>query len=176
MIDMTILKRTPAYRNLWKSTHENIQFDSEKFLENVDENGVFAGLMMFSIIVMEILFCAMGYFNRVSQYIAGIVGYEILGIACSILAMVGIMVGVCAAFVIGVILFDKVVLSALIKVIMFVCIVKDSKYWNEQIDKYIKERTPELATEIDNFIKGVYEPRNNYYITHIRTTAKHSSY
>ena len=176
MIDMTILKRTPAYRNLWKSTHENIQFDSEKFLENVDENGVFAGLMMFSIIVMEILFCAMGYFNKVSQYIAGIVGYEILGIACSILAMVGIMVGVCAAFVIGVILFDKVVLSALIKVIMFVCIVKDSKYWNEQIDKYIKERTPELATEIDNFIKGVYEPRNNYYITHIRTTAKHSSY
>ena len=176
MIDMTILKRTPAYRNLWKSIHENIQFDSEKFLENVDENGVFAGLMMFSIIVMEILFCAMGYFNRVSQYIAGIVGYEILGIACSILAMVGIMVGVCAAFVIGVILFDKVVLSALIKVIMFVCIVKDSKYWNEQIDKYIKERTPELATEIDNFIKGVYEPRNNYYITHIRTTAKHSSY
>lgn len=154
MIDMTILKRTPAYRNLWKSTHENIQFDSEKFLENVDENGVFAGLMMFSIIVMEILFCAMGYFNKVSQYIAGIVGYEILGIACSILAMVGIMVGVCAAFVIGVILFYKVVLSALIKVIMFVCIVKDSKYWNEQIDKYIKERTPELATEIDNFIKG----------------------
>lgn len=154
MIDMTILKRTPAYRNLWKSTHENIQFDYEKFLENVDENGVFAGLMMFSIIVMEILFCAMGYFNKVSQYIAGIVGYEILGIACSILAMVGIMVGVCAAFVIGVILFYKVVLSALIKVIMFVCIVKDSKYWNEQIDKYIKERTPELATEIDNFIKG----------------------
>lgn len=175
MIDMKILKRTPAYRDLWKSTHENIQFDSEKFLENIDENGVFAGLMTFSIIVMEILFCAMGYFNKVAQYITGIAGYEIVGIACSILAMVGIMVGVCGAFIISVILFDKVVLSALIKVIMFVCIVKDLKYWHEQIDKYIKERTPELAAEIDNFIKGVYEPRKNYYITH-RTTAKHSSY
>lgn len=154
MIDMTILKRTPAYRNLWKSTHENIQFDSEHFLENVDENGVFAGLMMTTIIALEILFIALGYFNKVSQYFTDIAGYEIVGILCSILTMVGIMVGVCATFIIGVILFDKVVLSALIKVIMFVCIVKDLKYWNAQIDKYIKERTPELATEIDNFIKG----------------------
>lgn len=154
MIDMTILKRTPAYRDLWKTTHENIQFDSEKYLENLDDNSVFAGLMMFSIIVLEILFCAMGYFNKVSQYFTDIAGYELVGIACSILAMVVIMAGVCAAFVIGVILFDKVVLSALIKVIMFICIVKDLKYWNEQIDKYIKQRTPELATEIDNFIKG----------------------
>lgn len=154
MIDMTILKRTPAYWDLWKTTHENIQFDSEHFLENLDENSVFAGLMMFSIIVLNILFCAMGYFNKVAQYFTDIAGYELVGIACSILAMVGIMVGVCAAFIIGVILFDKVVLSALIKVIMFICIVKDLKYWNAQIDKYIKERTPELATEIDNFIKG----------------------
>lgn len=154
MIDMTILKRTPAYRDLWKLTHENIQFDSEKYLETADQNSVFAGLMMFSIIVMEILFIALGYFNKVSQYFTDIAGYEIVGILCSILAMVGIMVGVCAAFIIGVILFDKVVLSALIKVIMFVCIVKDLKYWNAQIDKYIKERTPALATEIDNFIKG----------------------
>ena len=154
MIDMTILKRTPAYRDLWKLTHENIQFDSEKYLETADQNSVFAGLMMFSIIVMEILFIALGYFNKVSQYFTDIAGYEIVGILCSILAMVGIMVGVCAAFIIGVILFDKVVLSALIKVIMFICIVKDLKYWNAQIDKYIKERTPALATEIDNFIKG----------------------
>ena len=154
MIDMTILKRTPAYRDLWKLTHENIQFDSEKYLETADQNSVFAGLMMFSIIVMEILFIALGYFNKVSQYFTDIAGYEIVGILCSILAMVGIMVGICAAFIIGVILFDKVVLSALIKVIMFVCIVKDLKYWNAQIDKYIKERTPALATEIDNFIKG----------------------
>ena len=154
MIDMTILKRTPAYRGLWKTTHENIQFDSEKFLENVDDNSVFAGLMMFSIIVLEILFCAMGYFNKVAQYFTEVIGYEILGSACSVLAMVGIMMGVCAAFIISVILFDKVVLSALIKVIMFVCIVKDLKYWNAQIDKYIKERTPELVAEIDNFIKG----------------------
>ena len=154
MIDMDLLKRTPAYRGLWKTTHENIQFDSEHFLENVDENSVFAGLMMFSIIVLEILFVAMGYFSKVSQYFEGIAGYEIVGIVCSILAMVGIMVGVCAAFIISVILFDKVILSALIKVIMFVCIVKDLKYWNAQIDKYIKERTPELAAEIDNFIKG----------------------
>lgn len=29
MIDMMTLKRTPAYRHLWKATHENIQFDSE---------------------------------------------------------------------------------------------------------------------------------------------------
>ena len=154
MIDMTILKRTPAYRDLWKLTHENIQFDSEKYLETADQNSVFAGLMMFSIIVMEILFIALGYFNKVSQYFTDIAGYEIVGILCSILAMVGIMVGICAAFIIGVILFDKVVLSALIKVIMFICIVKDLKYWNAQIDKYIKERTPALATEIDNFIKG----------------------
>ena len=35
MIDMKILKRTHAYRDLWKSTHENIQFDSEKFLEKL---------------------------------------------------------------------------------------------------------------------------------------------
>ena len=154
MIDMKILKRTPAYRDLWKTTHENIQFDSEKYLENLDDNSVFAGLMMTTIIALEILYCAMGYFNKVSQYFTDIAGYEIVGIACSILAMVIIMAGVCAAFVIGVILFDKVVLSALIKVIMFICIVKDLKYWNEQIDKYIKQRTPELATEIDIFIKG----------------------
>lgn len=154
MIDMTILKRTPAYRDLWKLTHENIQFDSEKYLENLDENSVFAGVMMITIIALNILFCAMGYFNKVAQYFTDIAGYELVGIACSILAMVGIMVGVCAAFIIGVILFDKVVLSALVKVIMFICIVKDLKYWNAQIDKYIKERTPELATEIDNFIKG----------------------
>lgn len=154
MIDMTILKRTPAYRDLWKLTHENIQFDSGKYLENLDENSVFAGVMMITIIALNILFCAMGYFNKVAQYFTDIAGYELVGIACSILAMVGIMVGVCAAFIIGVILFDKVVLSALVKVIMFICIVKDLKYWNAQIDKYIKERTPELATEIDNFIKG----------------------
>ena len=154
MIDMKILKRTPAYWDLWKTAHKNIQFDSEKFLENLDENSVFAGVMMITIIALEILFCAMGYFNKVSQYFTDIVGYEIVGIVCSILTMVGIMVGVCAAFIIGVMLFDKVVLSALIKVIMFVCIVKDLKYWNTQIDKYIKQRTPELATEIDNFIKG----------------------
>lgn len=154
MIDMTILKRTPAYRNLWKSTHENIQFDSEKYLETADQNSVFAGLMMTTIIALEILYCAMGYFNKVSQYFTDIAGYEIVGILCSILAMVVIMFGVCAVFIASIIALDKLVIPALIKVIMFVCIVKDLKYWNAQIDKYIKERTPELATEIDNFIKG----------------------
>lgn len=154
MIDMKILKRTPAYRDLWKSTHENIQFDSEHFLENIDENGIFAGIMTASIIIMEILYVAVGYFTKVSQYFAGIIGHEIAGIACAILAMVGIMVGVCAAFIIGVVAFDKVVIQALVKVILFICIVKDLKYWHEQIDKYIKQRTPELATEIDNFIMG----------------------
>lgn len=154
MVDMNMLKRTPAYRELWKLTHENIQFDSEKYLENADGNSVFAGVMMISIVVLEILYCAMGYFNKVAQYFTNIVGYEIVGIACSILAMVIIMFGVCIAFIVGIIAFDKLVIPALIKVIMFICIVKDLKYWNEQIDKYIKERTPELATEIDNFIKG----------------------
>ena len=154
MIDMNILKRTPAYRDLWKLTHENIQFDSEKFLEKTDENSVFTGFMVVSIIALEILFCAMGYFNKLAQYIAGIVGYEIVGIVCSVLTMVVIMFGVVVAFIGGIIALDKLLIPALIKVVMFVCIVKDPKYWNEQIDKYIKERTPELATEIDNFIKG----------------------
>lgn len=153
MIDMNMLKRTPAYRKLWKLTHENIQFDSEKFLDSADENSVFAGAMMISIVVFELLYCAVGYFNKVAQYFTDIIGYEIVGIACSILAMVVIMFGVCAAFIVSVIALDKLVIPALIKVIMFICIVKDLKYWNEQIDKYIKERTPELATEIDNFIK-----------------------
>lgn len=154
MIDMTILKRTPAYQDLWKSVHENIQFDSEKYLESADENSVPAGVMMISIVVLEILFVAFGYFNKVSHYFTDIVGYEIAGIACSVLTMVGIMFGVCFAFIISVILFDKVLIPVLIKIIMFICIVKDLKYWNAQIDKYIKERTPELVTEIDNFIKG----------------------
>ena len=109
---------------------------------------------MFTVAALEILFIAMGYFTKVFHYFTNIVGYEIVGIVCSILAMVGIMVGVCAAFIISVIFFDKVLISSLIKVILFVCVVKDLKYWNAQIDKYIKQRTPELASEIDNFIKG----------------------
>lgn len=154
MIDMKFLQRTPAYLHLWKKVHIKLHFDSSKYLENVDDNSVFFGLMMITTIGLELAYIFMGYFGKVYQYFTNMTSYEVGGFICAVLGFIAIIVGVSAAYIISVITFDKLVIPALIKVIMFVCIVKDLKYWNKQIDEYIKEQSPELASEIDNFIKG----------------------
>lgn len=78
---------------------------------------------------------------------------QLIGL-CGALPMIVMFCSVFAGYFIAAQIFGKVIRPNLIKAVMFICIVKDLKYWNEQMDKYIRERAPELATEIDNFIKG----------------------
>ena len=158
MIDMKFLQRTPAYLHLWKKVHIKLHFDSSKYLENIDDNSVFFGLMLITTIGLELAYVFMGYFRKVYQYFTNMTSYEAGGLICAVLGFIAIILAVSTAYAICVITLDKVVIPALIKVIMFVCIVKDLKYWNKQIDKYIKERTPELAFEIDNFIARGLQP------------------
>lgn len=158
MIDMNILKKTPAYWTLWRTAHENIEFDADEHLRKViRENDHPVVYILLAIgISLEILYVYLGCFNAVSKWVMGFFGTacEPIGIICAALVMIVMFCSVFAGYFIAAQIFGKVVCPNLIKAVMFICIVKDLKYWNEQMDKYIRCRAPELATEIDNFIKG----------------------